>query len=393
MNILFVTNNALMYGANMSMLDLAQNLKRRGHNIFIVSNQKGELEKKCAKEGFNYYYHPAFWCTGSVPKTLKEKFRNKIKSYRCLFMTYINSHTLVKYIKTNKIDLIHTNNLCTIDGIVCSHIAKIPHIWHVREFLEEDYAICFLLSDRIMSLFFSWNKQIIYISEAIANKHKSIIGPSCIIHDGISFTANKNISHENNKFIFLFAGVFQENKGIIDAIYAFSSVIKQKSNCELWIAGDTSRNVELKRTLDDIIEKENITQNVKYMGYRNDLESIMPHINCGLVCSRLEGLGRVTVEYMRSRTPVIGADTGGTIEIITDNITGYLYQSGNINDLCKKMLSVMENYNNKEMDELLERAYDFSLNEFSMYTYATKVLDVYNDVLSRSTGKVERRNF
>jgi hypothetical protein len=52
-----------------------------------------------------------------------------------------------------------------------------------------------------------------------------------------------------------------------------------------------------------------------------------------LMCSRCEALGRVTIEAMLLGKAVIGANTGGTPELITNGVTGLLYQYGDIEDL------------------------------------------------------------
>lgn len=44
-------------------------------------------------------------------------------------------------------------------------------------------------------------------------------------------------------------------------------------------------------------------------------------IDVELVCSRSEAFGRVTIESMMSSNPVIGANTGGTKELIIEGLT------------------------------------------------------------------------
>ena len=128
------------------MLDLAKELKSNGHKVYIVFNQKGDLEYECKALQIPYYYHPAYWCTGTIPHTCLSKIKNKIKAIRCVITTIFNFGKLVNLIKKEKIEIVHTNNLCSIDGAVASHFANVRHIWHIREFLEEDYGITFILN-------------------------------------------------------------------------------------------------------------------------------------------------------------------------------------------------------------------------------------------------------
>jgi glycosyltransferase involved in cell wall biosynthesis len=65
-----------------------------------------------------------------------------------------------------------------------------------------------------------------------------------------------------------------------------------------------------------------------------------PHVagaDLALMCSRGEGFGRVTVEAMKLGKPVIGARSGGTVELIRDGWNGFLYPLGDIEELGRRI--------------------------------------------------------
>jgi glycosyltransferase involved in cell wall biosynthesis len=49
---------------------------------------------------------------------------------------------------------------------------------------------------------------------------------------------------------------------------------------------------------------------------------------------RGEGFGRVTVEAMKVGRPVVGANGGGTVELIRDGWNGLFYRLGDAVDLA-----------------------------------------------------------
>eukprot|EP01029_Cantina_marsupialis_P008966 TRINITY_DN2104_c0_g2_i1.p2 TRINITY_DN2104_c0_g2~~TRINITY_DN2104_c0_g2_i1.p2 ORF type:complete len:107 (+),score=32.50 TRINITY_DN2104_c0_g2_i1:3-323(+) len=69
-----------------------------------------------------------------------------------------------------------------------------------------------------------------------------------------------------------------------------------------------------------------------------------------LMTSKNETFGLVVIEAMKNKTAVIGANSGGVLEIIDDNISGLLFESGNHMDLAFKIEKL---YNNKEQINLL----------------------------------------
>ena len=55
-----------------------------------------------------------------------------------------------------------------------------------------------------------------------------------------------------------------------------------------------------------------------------------------------EAFGRVAVEAQSMEKPIIASDIGGSNETIIDNVTGFLFQSGNAEALSKKIIEVIQ---------------------------------------------------
>ena len=62
-----------------------------------------------------------------------------------------------------------------------------------------------------------------------------------------------------------------------------------------------------------------LKEEVTFLPYVNNLTELRENSDFALVCSRMEALGRVAIEAMLAGLPVIGADTGGTKELIGEN--------------------------------------------------------------------------
>jgi hypothetical protein len=92
------------------------------------------------------------------------------------------------------------------------------------------------------------------------------------------------------------------------------------------------------------------------------------------MCSRLEAFGRVTVEAMLCKKPVIGANTGGTLDIVKDGKNGLLYQFGNVSDLKKKIIDLSQN--KSKLSILGNNAYEFALKNFTGDMFGKKIHQV-----------------
>ena len=72
------------------------------------------------------------------------------------------------------------------------------------------------------------------------------------------------------------------------------------------------------------IEEKGLQQNVIYLGYRNDIPSILASIDLLVVSSILpDPLPTVILEAMASSKPVISTKQGGALEMIVENETGF----------------------------------------------------------------------
>lgn len=101
---------------------------------------------------------------------------------------------------------------------------------------------------------------------------------------------------------------------------------------------------------------------------------------------RLTMKSRVTVEAMMGGCVVIGANTGGTIELIEDSKTGYLYESGNVDSLMEKIIYVLEN--KKIANDIAKSGQAYMLSNMTAEKNADAIYDVYRTLKPRAVKEV-----
>ena len=87
-----------------------------------------------------------------------------------------------------------------------------------------------------------------------------------------------------------------------------------------------------------LTSKLNISNNVVFTGYRNDVPQILHNCKVLVIPSWNEPFGRVVIEAMAAGIPVIGVNTGGPKEIIQDGISGYLIPPYNPSAIAEKII-------------------------------------------------------
>lgn len=131
---------------------------------------------------------------------------------------------------------------------------------------------------------------------------------------------------------------------VIKAFYRFLEETKI-DNARLLIYGDG----EQKKELIKLCKKLNISEKVYFEGYipNEDVPNILNDIDVICLGSRLdsESFGVSAVEAMACEVPVIATDVDGFLEVIQDNITGYIVPRNDYKSMASRLLLLYKNKN------------------------------------------------
>ena len=106
--------------------------------------------------------------------------------------------------------------------------------------------------------------------------------------------------------------------------------------------------------------REQITNNhaenfVRLLGYRTDLERVVPAADVIVSCSHREGLGLNLIEGMLCGKPVIAVENRGHRELIDNGVTGYLVP---ISDSCALSEALIKIYKSSVRQKLGQAGYE-----------------------------------
>ena len=121
-------------------------------------------------------------------------------------------------------------------------------------------------------------------------------------------------------FVVLCTGELNENKNQKTLIAAAAMLRDKLPRLKVLLAG----NGPNEQTLRDQITAEHLEDTVKLLGYRTDLERVVPAVDVVVSCSRREGLPLNIVEAMLCQKPVVASVNRGHTELVDDGNTGYL---------------------------------------------------------------------
>lgn len=376
MKVLYITHYNELYGANKSMLYLIEDMKSR-YNIepIVLCPGDGNLINELNRMSVKYYKVKNYrWMTGGKNNIIY----NYIKRILNKVVLYQKAYFIIR--KLN-IDIVHSNSSVISIGNYLAKRLEIPHIWHLREFGESDYDLKYIYNLKRVRKIFEQSDCLIAISSAIEEYYKKLAPNANIklIYNGINNSDYLKIAVQDvEKINFCCVGLINSNKNQMEIIKAVNYLVKKNiSGFVVNIIGDGEKKYI--NNINDYINKNNLERYVKFWGYRNDVKEILPKMQIGIIPSRNEAFGRVTVEYMMNGLPVIGSNAGGTTEIIKNNETGFLYPLGMIEELA----NCMEKYIlNKELREKhAKQAIIDSNNRFSMKANTDFIYSIYQKLI------------
>lgn len=373
MNILMIGHEQMINGASYSMINLIDTLKDKCNFIVISPFETGPFVDAIKSRNIEMYFVPFYrW----VEVKDNDYYINK-KNWQDKY-DRVNQQLALKLaliLKDKNIDIIHSNTSVVDFGYRLSKIMNIPHIWHIREFGEDDFNMYPLCSYDKYYRKIADDNYLICISKAVMEKFKDNVSPLklFLIYNGVG---KENIYQRKNynldkkkKLVCLQSGMILKNKGQDITVKAIDMLINKGYNIELLLAGRGR------------IEDLGIDANKKWLkclGQVSDLKELRKKVDVEIVSSRKEAFGRVTVEAMMSGLAVIGSNSGGTLELIDDNKNGLLFEQDNVLDLADKIEYLYNNRN--EIERLGKKAYSYSKDKFLIDRCAKEIYSLYNKV-------------
>lgn len=384
MRVLYIFDEDDKYGAAKAGMEMVKEVKKNNIIPIVVTSNSNGINFQCDKldiENYSTGHHKFTYCLTSsklnnIVKFLPRFFRYKISLYLALYK-------IGKKIDLSTIDIIHSNNSGIDLGVELSRKYNIPNIIHIREYGVGDngYRVHSYRKNYI-KYFNRYVNKFILISNAVSEFWiKKGIDKSKIekIYDGVD-TKNIKIAQNNNKKIrFIILGSISEGKGQIELLKALNLLnSKAKSQIEIDIVGSGTKEDEL--LLISKIKKYNLEKIVFFKGYDGKIYEKLNNYDFGINCSKAEGFGRTTIEYLSSGLFVIASSIGANKELICDKKLGTLYEIGNEEDLSKSLLYVINN--KRILFKEKEYRVDYA-RQFSVYNNCNEVIKVYKELINK----------
>jgi len=170
--------------------------------------------------------------------------------------------------------------------------------------------------------------------------------------------------------LILAAGRLHENKGFDILLQA----LKKVPDAMLWLAGSGPEEQALKQQCHEL----SLDERVRFLGWRNDVTTLMKTADLFVCPSRHEGLGSIVMESWAHECPIIATNSQGPGELIDSGETGVITPVDKPEPLAEAIRELLDNP--AEAGRLAHNASQHYWQNFSESVIVGQYLDLYQSI-------------
>ena len=272
--------------------------------------------------------------------------------------------------KVQGLSLVHSNSGTVDIGFAIARKASIPHIWHIREYLDLG------LHQKPFPGWKSWKKKLDQSDTVIAISPGLLahlgIGPHGIcLPDAVCSAGDAVLKEKKDPVVLFIAGTVSEVKRPDEAVRIFAGAGLQDF-C-LQIVGSSSS--AMKEHLTAVARECGVESAVRFVPFVSDVKVLLQDASALLVCTEFEGMGRVAIEAMFCGCPVIARGSGGSADVLEGGALGNLYTD------TEEASAILRKVCEAPSAAQLRSAQEAAVRKYSTENYGKEILKIYSQLL------------
>jgi glycosyltransferase involved in cell wall biosynthesis len=376
--IAWVCHSPRLGGAQLTMVEAAEGLAGKGHQVLAVVPAPGALAERLAGAGAAVSVQPVQpWVSGGSPSPYTYRIR-------CLRHHVLTTVRLAGLLRRERPDLVVTNTVAAPAGALAARCVRIPHVWYLHELYGKEGHDLFLdFGEKLsLSLIHRLSERVIVNSITVRKQYTRRIPADKVrqVRCAVQVPALTAPPSLGGPLRLIVVGLIAPGKRQEDAIRALHQLAAKGIDADLTLLG--SEDPEYVAFLRGLARELSVQERVHFAGFAPHPHEAVAASDLALICSRGEAFGRVTIEAMKLGTPVVGANDAGTAELIRDGWNGRLYRLGDAADLAGKIAALSRDP--KLREEMGRNAAAWSNATFTLDQYASDLLQVFEEVLAAS---------
>lgn len=355
-------------GAEVMLLHLAEELRRRGHFVLPVGPESGSgwLAERFREREFE-------------PATFTLRSPVDVRCWR----------GLVALLRDRRIDVVHSHEFTMgVYGGFAANSLALPHIitMHGGRYYAERWR-------RRTAL--RWaagrSRALVGVSDATADDLRrtlsSVADRVRVVPNGIPFVAGNragaraSLGLGDAKRLILAVGNLYPVKGHDVLLRAFAMIANEPES-SAWSVAIAGRG-EAEASLRQLAAELGIADRVQLLGLRSDVPDLLAAADLFVLPSRSEGLPLALIEAMGASLPIVSTEVGGIAEVVTRDVEAVLVPPENPAHMAKALTNMI---GDPESRQALGRA----ARQRATSAYSVESMGDRYEALYNATGDARR---
>ncbi len=366
---LFINHVSFLGGAERNLLSLIEALDQK-FKVFFICQEPGPLPEALKKIGVVVEYMPL----GAWRKPI-----NIIKNH-------FTVRKIRQFCKSHRINLICSNNYRVSSyAVLPAQSLKIPSITIIQDFVDENKLRKFnafestaliTVSDSVTNSINKFYKKKIYRIYNGLDTHQYIQ------EAGIHEKLGEEFPILRNKRVIGMIAQIVPVKGHKFFFRAMKRIADEFDDVMFFIIGDSPQVAKASLIeIKNYVTALHLEDKVIFAGPREDVPNLLKSFDLLVVPSSLEPFGRVVIESMVLRVPVVATMSGGPSEIIQHDTNGLLVPVDNEQSLTNAVRILLTDDTKRKM--FGEKAQKHIQDQFDLKHTVVHINQVVSEVLSK----------
>ncbi|ALS20720.1 glycosyltransferase [Paenibacillus naphthalenovorans] len=364
MNVMYVTHSKKKGGAEQSLIHLINHMDTSLYNIYLLCPQDTEYVDEI--------------------KTPHKRLHMELGSIKKNIAAYIQRNmAIIHLVRKHNIHIVHANGWRAPWYVLfAKYFTKAKTIWHHRDAMESKFYTW------LLPHFFD---QVICISDFVKSTIK-VKRKCAVVYNGIEQKNDASLEKqrkfkEDGILVIGVIGRIVEWKRY-DYIIKALSIFTRKFNITNWklnIYGDTAVDGSdaYLQQLKDLVAELGLEYNINFKGHTRTPIKAMGECDVTINFSDKEPFGRVIIESLLAKTPVIVANSGGAHEIIARTEGGFICQDGDIDHLAHQIKEIYD-LSEHQYESLSSTGYENVKKFFDAKNKSRDVSQIYNRLTKKA---------
>lgn len=401
--ILYVLN-ASGGGATQGILELLAKLPREKYLAYLVTPDRPNERQRLAFANLaeQHFQVPMTWWNRKTALPLVWRW---IVWLRGGLATLGHLRPLIKIsqiIREHQIDIVYTDTVLILDGALAAKVCRIPHIWHIKEWVGQNGRVKFWLPDGLLVKVIGYfSEYVIVMTHFIGElfKKHQLDDRLKVIYDGVNLV--HYAGNANGLALRETLGV-REDCCVVGMSASLASTWKQHNlfiemaallapvfpNVVFVVFGaepKKHRNPVYNRpwhyfcALKARVAHLDLDGQFIWAGFHSDIAQMMDALDILVHPCAQEPFGRVAIEAMAAGRPVVGPDRGGIAESVVHGKTGLLVPTDDVKAFAEAVAYLIKNPEVRK--RMGVNAREHTAEHFSILQHINRIEEIFHQTL------------